>query len=350
MTAEPQFAWSRFTVFTFEEGRVVAENAASGARVAIQSERLAQFLAGHPHPSRDALIDGLEKRGFAESSSESNDSVLDDWIKRGWRRSLEYYLWSERVLFADWDDHTNAQRNAVMADVAQQRPVPRRREPARDGRRVELPAPGLPDERDVGDTLLNRRTIRSFAQAELTAQTLSAILWFGLESTRESRRRGGAEPPAVLETFGVGFDFAVITYSVSGIEEAVWDLDLLGNVLIRRRAMPLRRRMVDLMCGMPAALSANATVVLLADFDQWRYRYRHERALRNLYIEAGRIGQALIFAAEAFGCGCLITPATHDRELAALLGVDSPRFAPVYTITFGQKKPGRDSPSPISGL
>lgn len=342
----PDHRWHELTTMGVRDGRVTIENPLLGKRLSASVRGVVDMLVPSDAGDRgDALARGLREHGLLRDLGEdapSND-VLDDWIRMGWRRSLEYFLWSERAEFADWDDADDSVRNEVMSGVRRKRGEPPRRLAVPRAHTVALPTT-TPSATPLGDLLLGRRTHRFFdSTTAMPLPDLGAVLSTGLHSVRSARARarrvGGEE--GLLETHGVGFEFFVLSYQVAELEPAIWMLDLDDLVLGRVAEGDVRQDMSEIMCGMPAALSASATIVFVADYRQLQYRYRHERALRSLYVEAGQLAQHLILAAESLGQGCLITPATNDRRLARLLDLPGERFAPLYTLTLGKKvRPG----------
>lgn len=331
--------WSPTVTLSFADKQVMIDDPASMQRLAVDPAIFASFLAGGSSATDSRIRASLEARRVLGGSLLDADPMAANWVAQGWASSLRYFLWSEGVRYVDWDDQDDSGRNRAMAELVRAEPAPRRFLPDPDVPFVALPNPGLaPPERMLGETLLGRRTTRVFANAPLSCESLSSVLWSGFETVRASRERATNEASGLLETFGVGIDVMLIAYSVDGVEPGAWDLDVLGHRLHLRHAADLRESMVDIMCGMSAARSAAATLIFVADFDQWRFRYRHERALRDLYIEVGRIAQNVIVAAEIFDLGCLITPATNDAVLSTLLGVDGLRRAPLYTVTLGVKQ------------
>ena len=127
----------------------------------------------------------------------------------------------------------------------------------------------------------------------------------------------------------------VVVYNVEGLPPGVYSYDIAAESLRPRKAGLFRDEMRGLLVGMVAPRSANWTIVLTLNFPQYQWRYQHERALRNLYIASGRIGQRLIVAAMAQNIGTLPTPAMKDLEMSALLGLDAVRESPVYTLSMG---------------
>jgi nitroreductase len=87
--------------------------------------------------------------------------------------------------------------------------------------------------------------------------------------------------------------------------------------------------------GQSAPKTAAFSVAFVFDLARYCWIYRHERALRNLFVEVGRIAQYLIIAGEQLGWSALPTPAIADSKMANLLGCGSERFYPAYTLTVG---------------
>jgi nitroreductase len=338
----PQMRWRSLTSLSVNLDRITIENPLYGSRLSVSVDGLVEMLLGpYCGTSDSALAKALEERGLLRPPSEQStpDKAMDDWVRNGWQRSLEYFLWSERAEFADWHDTDDSVRNAVIVRTQRQESSapPERRAVPSDQAVSMTPQPmsRVP----VGELLLGRRTHRYFDPTPMPLSELASVLSVGLHSVRSARARarhvGGEE--GILETHGVAFDFHIMSYGIEGLESGVWALDLDQLALGRVADGDIRQRMSEIMCGMPAPLTAAATIVFVADFRQLQHRYRHERALRSLYVEAGQIAQLLILAAESIGYGCLITPATNDRQLAQLLRLPGERYAPAYTVTIGRK-------------
>jgi len=143
------------------------------------------------------------------------------------------------------------------------------------------------------------------------------------------------DPVDYLSSFGTAFDFYVAVYSVDGVATGIHYYDPRQHEMTQIRSGPVRDTLSKAMFGIPAARTANFTVILCADFNQASWRYRHDRELRNLYIEAGYLGQRFILTGAAYGLATLVTPAIKDREVASLLSLDAVWQAPMYTITMG---------------
>lgn len=81
--------------------------------------------------------------------------------------------------------------------------------------------------------------------------------------------------------------------------------------------------------------SANFTLLLVANFGIYQWRYRHERALRNLYIEAGRVLEHFSIAGLKVGLQGVVTPELADRKLGEFLDLNLKEELPICSYTFG---------------
>jgi hypothetical protein len=102
-----------------------------------------------------------------------------------------------------------------------------------------------------------------------------------------------------------------------------------------------REAMIGVLQGMRSPKTAAWTLGLVADFPRYQWRYRHEHALRRLYVEAGFVGQELLALGLAYNLGTLVTPAQKDSAYLDLHGLTADRYAPVYTLTMGLSRKHR---------
>lgn len=290
---------------------------------------------GKPPPLRSKLAE----LGWFPASDVDDETLRHAkfWWKNGWHPSLEYYLWSRQANYRDVADDSGEIRRALVRTYLESDGAPPERLTS-SGARHALPAPpALPNDCPLGILLITRRSVRAFAHDRLDETLLSAALYHGLDDVRRRRQSQFDDELDYLQTHGVAFDIYVIVYDVRGVQEGVFQYDLEHHELIAGEAGNHRDRMTRILCGLRSPETAAWTIVLAADFAQYQWRYRHERALRHLYMAAGRLGQRLILVSLAYGLGTVPTPATHDRELCELLRLDRDRQAPIYTLTTGPR-------------
>jgi SagB-type dehydrogenase family enzyme len=286
-------------------------------------------------PKAAHLADRFQQIGWLGAKHDS-DAVrkLRHWWSRGWHPSLSYYLWSRNPRYADASDLTGDTRQALLNSyLDSELPLP----PTQiKGERISLPSPRDVPEVGLGNLLMRRRTIRGFHPDNLSSQALSSLLYFGLSDLRDRRSLAVQEPLDYLRSYGVAFDLYLIVYGVDDIQPGVYRYDIVEHCLAQILVDDLRDRMSNILLGMPGPRTAAVTVNILVDFPRYQWRYRHERALRHIYMASGRVAQRLIVVALAHGLGTLPTPATRDHDLCSLLGLDLSRQSPIYTLTMGR--------------
>lgn len=339
------WSWSYLSVFSPPSSKqgdvVVLSDAGRGKRVAIQRNPLLDFIADTftGTAAHSPLMDKLADLGLINTTDCDDDKGIAQaahWQKRGWHQSLDYYLWSRQSRFVDRVDVTKEQRiGTIQRYIEQDGTPPPRLVPTGQRRPLPNPTP-LPKDITLGKVLMERRSIRTYVPESVPGPILSAVLWFGLDRVRHARRSLAADDPfTYLISYGVAFDFYLVVYGTEGLEPGVYYYDILAHNLVEIRQGKYRQEMVHDLFGTVSPNTAGWTVVLVADFAQYIWRYRHGRALRNLYIESGRVVNSLLLAAAACGLGTLVTPAMRDRHMSALLAVDPMRQAPIYTATMG---------------
>jgi SagB-type dehydrogenase family enzyme len=280
----------------------------------------------------------LEKRGLLneEIDADSAKHILH-WWQREWHPSLEYYLWSRKATYVDEHDVSGEHRRETLQHYLVQDAPPARLKPV--GERCTFPTPTPPPENvTLGEVLMQRRTMRRYIPEPVTDQVFSSVLWFGLDEIRRVRQLPLDDVLNYLRSYGVAFDVYIVVYSIEGFAPGVYYYDLTQHSVVRIRCGDYRQHMNHILQEMGAPNTASWTIVFVADFAQYQWRYRHERALRNLYIEAGRLGQQLLLVGMSYGLGTLPTPATRDCDVSALLEIDQLRQAPIYTLTMGPYK------------
>ncbi|HVQ09447.1 MAG TPA: SagB/ThcOx family dehydrogenase [Allosphingosinicella sp.] len=322
--------------------KVVLSDALNRRRAAVDANALLEFLSARYRGSASTagghkLADQLAERGWFPSAPVDATLVdrINHWWKRGWSSSLRYYLWSRGRPQVDGKDSTGDVRRAVITEYLGEGEAPSRG--SFDSLRVvELPEPSpLPAEMTVGQVLMARRSIRSYARVEASAQILSSVLWNGLANVRQRQQRVPKTPIDYLRSYGIAFDFHLAVFDVASIEPGIYRYDILNHRLLEHRVGNFREEVTSLLVGMQSPMTASWTLVISADIPRYQWRYRHEHALRNLYIGSGRVAQLLILLGQAHGFGSVPTPAMLDSACGELFGMDPAKELPIYTITMG---------------
>jgi len=317
---------------------VVISDAWNRRRVRVKRQALLNLVTQELrlHPERTSLGARLQASfpGGRALDRVSTEHILH-WLARGWHPSLEYYLWSRDAAYVDTSDPDGRQRRELLQQYLAQSSLPPRLEPA--GKHISLPEPQpLPASVSLGQLLMERKTFRHYLPERIRVSTLSSVLWFGLDEVRRVRQRAFEEDALnYFRSYGSAFDFYVVAYTVEGLSPGVYFYHLEKHHLVQIREGVYSKEMSHNLQNLAAPHTANWTLIFVADFAQYQWRYRHERALRNIYLESGRLGQRLLMAGMIHRLGTLPTPASRDKDVSELLCLDPVRQAPIYTLTMG---------------
>jgi SagB-type dehydrogenase family enzyme len=187
--------------------------------------------------------------------------------------------------------------------------------------------------------IANRRSIGTFRPNKLDQDVLATLLYHGTSKIRECRRlSSGGDPRSLLISVGAAFDVYVVVFTVEGLNPGAYRYELEPPALSPKKLGDLQEETRTALAGQPDPTNAAATILLVADFDRYQWRYRHERALRNLYLESGRLMQPLILTATGLGLHTGITPAIRDELIPPLLALDNGNWQALHTLTIGRRQ------------
>jgi SagB-type dehydrogenase family enzyme len=258
------------------------------------------------------------------------------WRERGWRPSDQYYVASRQARYADAGDDNASVRLKTLTDLIEQDGGP-----AAEFEHDHINEVGLPPSADVNDetlssVLLRRRSGRTYVAKPVPAEILSGVLTHGLADVRTRRQTTDlANPLSLLDSFGVAWDVYLAVYAVDNVPPGVYKYDVRGHRLLGVHLGDHRLLVCNLLQGQRPPATAGWTLFLIADFPRYQWRYRHEHALRKLYLESGIVAQELVLVGTAYGLATLVTPAQRDQATLDLLHLPNTRFAPVTTLTTG---------------
>lgn len=329
-----QHVWRPLTTLTPGSDKFVeVDSPIAGSRIRLHRDALVRLLADGLVPS--SIRDGLVQRGLLNaqgSNEEPGEEELALWQERGWGLSLPSYAWSRSVLYYDSGPDEYARRSEALDSMLRERPCPM--PPAPDPSAITLPDPDGCDVPSLGDVIAKRRSVGAFKPKNVDQEVLAKLLYHGTSKIRECRRLSSSEDPQnLLISVGAAFDVYVLVYSVQGLAPGAYRYELEPGKLSPKRAGNLRESARAALAGQPDPTNAAATVLLVADFDRYQWRYRHERALRNLYLECGRLMQPLVLVATALGLQTGITPAIRDQLVGALLSLEPGNWQALHTLT-----------------
>lgn len=181
---------------------------------------------------------------------------------------------------------------------------------------VKLPTPDIKGEYSVEETLLERRSVRSYLDEPLELESVSQLLWAAQGITQELR--GLRTAPSAGATYPLEIYLAAgkVNNLQSGLYRYVPD----GHSLVLTKGRDLRRELAEAALGQDHVRNAPAIIIIAADYSRTAQRYG-ERAERYVHMEVGHAGQNICLQAIGCGLGTVIVGAFYDGRVKEVLGL-----------------------------
>lgn len=282
---------------------------------------------------------------FSVSSGVLADHHASEWFEKGWNHAFWVHVATTHRT-DDTDDVRGEIRNRVLGSYIEELPLPPRKrfKPGSGGTLRSVISPSfrkngvVPSFTQALTRLSERRTQRCFRTEAAPFLALAKVLTEATRRIVENRLFEDGmlgQPLDLLRSYGCWLELGLFVYDVEGLAPGIYRFDIPSQQLEQLAIGFYRDTVSQLIYDQPAPRTASFTLALFVDFAQVRWRYRHQRALRNVFIELGRIGQDCILAGLEVGLASFPTPAIKETEFAALFGVDPLSLFPAYTITQG---------------
>lgn len=290
--------------------------------------------------SDDTIQQLVDKKIFIEDSLIDEELMkgLRHWKKRKWEPSLDLYLNSRNINYVDKGDKDNTIRKSIIGKYYNQESLPDLPNFEKTFKeKVENIVHTHLTKQELLEKIYNRRSVRKFStENKVTKQELYNILLegtFSVNKTKENSKRSNNP----LKSFGSAFSYFLVIYDVDGLENGVYYYDVETKEIYIIKKGNYRNIITEYMYGQPFSETAAYSLFVVANFELYQWRYRHDRGLRNLYIEAGRIMQHIVLAANKNNIHGVITPALYDTKLTNLIGLNISEFMVISSITMGKK-------------
>lgn len=255
------------------------------------------------------------------------------WCARGWKRSLEYFYSSRINGYSDGFIEFRDIQSLAVRDYSEQSPIPL---PTRNpSNLISLAIKTKPKLKELGQVFLNRKCSERPKKGRADFQLLSTVLNLSTLKFKETWSPPVDDSIKIYQSLGSCFDFYVVSYNTKELNDGVYKYHPDISSIEKTTLEISREEMYKTLIGHDAPLSSSFSILLVANFDRAMWRYRHDRALRNIYIEAGRICQYFLLNLTAYGLNTHITPAAIDELATKLLEIDKSKQQLMYSITAG---------------
>ena len=189
-----------------------------------------------------------------------------------------------------------------------------------------LPAPRLKSTASFEETLLKRRSVRSFSDTELTMEEIGQLLWAGQGITQSST--GYKTAPSA----GATYPLQIYVMTREGLSLYIPD----GHKLKLVRSGDLRASLSRAALGQGFIGQAPVDIIITAIYPRTTQRYG-KRGIRYVHIEVGHVAQNVHLQAVALGFGSVPVGAFTDEEVKRVLSLPDEEV-PCYIIPVGHVK------------
>ncbi|MGC8564589.1 MAG: SagB/ThcOx family dehydrogenase [Fervidicoccaceae archaeon] len=201
--------------------------------------------------------------------------------------------------------------------------------------KIKLPLPKRISPITVEESMLMRRSVRSFTKDPLTWEEISMLLWSGGGAVEEEGFKrtvpsAGATYP--LEYYCLFGDDSIASEpkAPAGIYRYKWEdhsleLHINGD---RRKELALASLNQKFISEAPFS------IVIAAEYGRTT-DYYGERGYRYVHFEAGHAGQNIYLMATSLGLGTVAVGAFDDDTVKKLLGIP---YEPLYIFPVGRPK------------
>lgn len=209
-------------------------------------------------------------------------------------------------------------------------PMPIPAPPSEKNTAIKLPEPRYDSDVSIEQSLLQRRSIRSFAGEPLTLGEVSQLLWAaqGITDSRGHRTAPSAGALYPLEVFLMAGD-------VENLVPGIYKYRIEEHELVLLIDGDKRSELADAALGQSSVEQGALAIVFAAVYERTTVKYG-ERGFRYVHIEVGHAAQNLCLQATAMGLGVVTVGAFDDEPVAEILKLPNDE-KPLYIIPVGRK-------------
>ena len=191
---------------------------------------------------------------------------------------------------------------------------------------ITLPKPDTKGKMSLETAILDRRSVRSFADKSLTIKQIGQLLWAAQGITKKGGYYRAAPSPGAL------YPLEIYVAKKDGLFHYMPK----GHKLIRLSDKDLRGSLESTAYGQSCVGKAAIDIIVCATYKRVTSKY-HSRGIRYTDIEVGHVGQNIQLQAVALGLASVPVGAFSDEKAAKALSLPKDE-TPLYIIPVGYKK------------
>jgi len=195
---------------------------------------------------------------------------------------------------------------------------------------ITLPEPKYDSDISIEESLLSRRSIRSFTDEALTLQEVSQLLWAAQGITDPLGRRTAPSAGALYP-----LEMYAVAGNVQDLSAGVYKYEPEKHQLVRVMAGDIRGELANAALGQGSVREGAVAFVITAVYERTTVKYG-DRGIRYVHIEVGHAAENLCLQATAMDLGAVTVGAFIDEQVAEVLNLPEDE-QPLYIIPVGRK-------------
>lgn len=194
--------------------------------------------------------------------------------------------------------------------------------------RIVLPESDVRDSSALAETFDKRRSVRAYAERELTLEQIARLLWAAQGTNDPSGLRTAPSAGALYP-----LELVLVAGNIAGLKSAVYRYQVRRHALKLVVEGDLRQPLAKAAHGQVWLADSAAVVVVSAVYERTTRKYG-KRGERYIHIEVGHAAQNVLLQAAAFGLGAAVVGAFDDAAVVDVLRL--PDFEhPLYLLPVG---------------
>lgn len=191
---------------------------------------------------------------------------------------------------------------------------------------IELPDPVLAGAMTLEETLLKRRSVRSYTDQPLTIEEIGQLLWSA---------QGITDPAGFRTAPSAGALYPLEVYVITA--EGAYHYDPHRHNLSLHLQGDLRPALHIAALGQDSVLEGAVVIAISVVYERIEVRYGRERTPRYVYLEVGHAAQNLLLQAVALDLGAVVIGAFFDDQVKSILSLPANEH-PIYLIPVGHPR------------
>jgi SagB-type dehydrogenase family enzyme len=194
---------------------------------------------------------------------------------------------------------------------------------------MKLPEPRYDSDVSLEESLLQRRSIRSYTGQPLALQEVSQLLWASQGITDPTGFRAAPSAGALYP-----LEIYVVVGDVQGLSSGVYHYEPEDHQLVKLMDGDKRAELASAALGQSSVKEGAVDFVFTGVYERTTTKYG-DRGIKYVHMEVGHAAQNLCLQATAMGLGAVTIGAFYDEQITGLLNLPE-KEKPLYIIPVGK--------------